>query len=59
MYTLASIGKGLFIMGIFYIVFSKMENMSDHQIRQQNMFLANENIDSSPGIQEKRRKQYA
>lgn len=32
--------------------------MTDHEIRRQNIILANENIDSSPSAQEKRRKMY-
>lgn len=36
-----------------------MTPLTDHELRRQNIILANENIDSSPSAQEKRRKQYA
>lgn len=39
-----------------YMLSQYFTPMTDHEIRRQNIILSNENIDSSPGVQEKRRK---
>ncbi len=39
-----------------YMLSQYFTPMTEHEIRRQNIILSNENIDSSPGVQEKRRK---
>lgn len=43
---------------IFYCLNWMLPEMTDHELRRQNIILANEKIDSSPSTQEKRRKMY-